>query len=288
MEQNYYNFVTTLYKFLFDVNRYVPTSDLDKILAVYKELDMQKVIIFVNKILTNNEENIKTNNATIFEQEFLILPSLNLSTLWSQMNPNQQKKVWMYLNMLTLQTSIFFSQDFNPYVGLKCETTDYGVNEMLSSIPDIDEDRPMGMGIGTIIALTGLDKMVDINKFTDELKNMTDEQMETYISQIKIALGPNNAATGDLFSNMLVNMSDEFKQGKNLDEVINKVGNSMSASMKDNNISPKQLLSAAKTFSSQCKNPDGTSMFAENNPFTMLEKFMEEILMNKICKNVMQ
>ncbi len=288
MEQNYYNFVTTLYKFLFDVNRYVPSPEVDKILEVYKDFDMKKVIILVHKIFKSNEDNINTNNANLFNQSFNILPSLDLSPLWHKMNPNQQKKIWTYMSMLLLQTDIFFSDDvpnvevvdvkpvvpeFNPYIGVGNSTQTYGVNEMLSSIPAIEEDQPMGIGLDTVIKMTGLDKMIDFDKFKNELKNMTPEDIDNATNNLRQALGPDNNATGDLISSMLVNISDELKKDdKNLQKILESVATNVSSSVAENNITVPQLINSAKVFASQCKTPDGAPMFGNMNPFAMLEK----------------
>jgi hypothetical protein len=292
MEQNYNNFVITFYKFLFDINRYVPTSELNKILEVYKDFDMKKVIVLVHKLLKNNEEYINTTNVNLFNNDLFMLPSFNLSQLWFKMNPNQQKKVWMYMSMLLLQTEIFFTgedtntqpvaevkavvPEFNPYVGIGGGGQDYGVNEMLSSIPTIDEDQPMGMGIGTIIKMTGLDKMIDINKFTDELKNMSSEDIDKSVAQMRLVLGPENNATGDLISSMLVSISDELKKDdgaeKNLEKILSAVTANISSSVAENNITVPQLINSAKAFASQCKTADGSPMFGGANPFALLEK----------------
>jgi len=296
MEQNYNNFVITLFKFVYDINRYVPTTEGDKILEVYKELDMKKVIVLVHKLLKCNEEYINTNNSNLFSNDFFILPSLNLSLLWFKMNPNQQKKVWTYMSMLLLQTEIFFTEnvsgtnseivpekkvvpEFNPYIGIGNSTQEYGVNEMLSSIPAIDEDQPSsGLGLSTIIKMTGLNKIIDIDKFTNELKNMTPEDIDNSVAQMRLVLGPENNATGDLISTMLVTISDELKKDegseKNLEKILSAVTSNISSSVAENNITVPQLLNSAKAFAGQCKTADGTPMFGGANPFAFLEKMM--------------
>ncbi len=290
MEQNYYNFVTTLYKFLFDINRYVPSPEVEEILEVYKNLDMKKVIILVHKLFKSNEENISKNNADLFSEPFFILPSLNLSSLWYKMNPNQQKKIWTYMSMLSLQADIFFAddipiveptdvkpvvQEFNPYIGVGNSSQIYGVNEMLSSIPAIEEDQPMGLGLDTVIKMTGLDKMIDFDKFKNELKNMTPEDIDNATNNLRQALGPDNNATGNLISSMLVNISDELKHDdKNLQKILESVASKVSSSVAEDNITVPQLINSAKVFANQCKNPDGTPMFGNMNAFAFLEKFV--------------
>lgn len=313
-EQHYKNFVATFYKFLYDINRYVPTLEVDQILAAYKDFDMVKVIFRVHKLLKANENEINQNNMKLFSEEFCILPSIDLSSLWRKMNSNQQKKIWTYLGMLLLQTDIFYgvnddnhdnhdntvnekqiaTTEFNPYVGIGNSNQNYSLNEMLSSIPTIEEDQPMDMGIDAITKMMGLDKMININEISDKLKNMTDEDLDKAKVQLKKAFGAeNDEATGNFINTMVESLADEVKKddNKSFQKILETMAPKVQASIAENNLNIPQLMNSAKNFAKQ-QNPNAAQMFGGIDPFAMIERFaggtMNEQECKKECDNMMK
>jgi hypothetical protein len=291
MEHHYKNFVATFYKFLYDINRYVPTSEINQLLPKYKDLDMVKVLYRVHKLLKNNEQYIQNSNTALFNQDFYILPAINLSSLWRKMNPNQQKKVWTYLSMLLLQTDIFYdvqeekkepivtveekTTEFNPYVGIGNSNQNYCVNDILCSIPTVEEDEPMDLGrLDMMMKMTGLDKMLNMQEITSKLKNMTDEDLDKYTEELKIAFGAENNPN---VSNFVVDMMEGIKEVKKDDELslpkmLQTMGPMVQASMEENNLDNTQLLNSAKNFAKQHREAGGQPLFGGIDPFAMIEK----------------
>lgn len=312
-EQHYKNFVATFYKFLYDINRYVPTSEMEQILNAYKDFDMVKVIFRVHKLLKAIENDIQKCDVKLFSKDLFILPSINLSSLWNRMNPNQKKKIWTYLSMLLLQTDIFYSADtnneennnndnkqvttteFNPYVGVGNSNQNYSINEMLSSIPTIEEDQPMNIGIDAITKMMGLDKMININEIASKLKNMTDEDRDKATEQLKVAFGAeNDPATCNFITSMVNNLTEEVQKGEgdtSLQKILESMAPKVSASIAENNLNVPQLMQSAKNFAKN-QSPEAAQMFGGIDPFAMLEKFaggtMNEQECKKECDNMMK
>lgn len=310
-ETHYKNFVATFYKFLYDINRYVPTVEMDDILTKYKDFDMVKVIFRVHKLLKASENYVHECDAALFSSDFFILPSINLSFYWQQMNTNQKKKIWTYLSMLMLQTDIFYDMstdnveiekivekptvpEFNPYVGIGCSTQNYCVNDILCSIPTIEEDQPMGIGIDAITKMMGLDKMININEISDKLRNMTDEDLDKATTHLKMAFGAeNDPATSNFIESMVGSLADEIKKDdgeKSLQKTLEAMAPKVQASIEENGLDVHQLMNSAKNFAKQQKG--NGQMFGGLDPFAMLERFaggaMSEQECKKECDNMMK
>lgn len=286
METDYKNFIATLYKCLYDINRYVPDPNIAKLLDQYKNLDMIKVLYRVHKLLKSNEQYIQNNDSNLFNQGFTILPSINLSLMWNKMNQNQQKKIWTYLNMLLLQTDIFYSSneekqptekpEFNPYVGIGNSNQDYNVKDMLCSIPTVDEDEPMDVNrIDMMMKMMGLDKMLDMSNITDKLRSMTDEDIDKYTEELKIAFGAeNDPGVSNFVETMMDGLTSEIKKGDeiSLPQMLQSLGPKIQESMIENNLDNTKLLNTAKNFARQHREAGGNTTIGGIDPFAMLDK----------------
>src|SRR5689334_8905240 len=98
MEEHYKNFITTLHKFIFDLNRYIPSDGTKEALQIYDKLDFAKVIFRLYHLLNNNLEKVKNKDETLFTSSFILLPNIDLSLYWTQLIKGQKDKLWLYLN----------------------------------------------------------------------------------------------------------------------------------------------------------------------------------------------
>lgn len=302
-EQHYVNFVSTFYKFLYDCNRYTPNESITKVLEVYKDLDMTKIIFRTHKLLKNIEIQINNNDSSIFDNELFILPSFDFSQCYKQMNTNQKKKMFMYLNMLLLQTDIFYEtpketiietkepQEFNPYVGVGNSNQNYSVNDILSSIPSIDEDdNSSGGGLGgieSVMKLMGLDKMINMQEITNKLNNMTDIDLEEATTNVKLAFGiEDNTAKAIFIESMVSDLTNEIKNNNGaitLPHLINTMGSKMQESINESGVDMKDLAQSANHFiKTQGNNPQFNT--GGINPMKMLEKLTSGVATKEECE----
>ena len=247
MENHYKNFLTTLYKFLYDLNRYDPSDNLENVLGIYKDLDKSKVIFNVYHLLNDNATMIKNRDDTLFTQPFNILPIVNVSPSWPKLIKGQRDKVMTYLNILLIESSLLIHPppvqnstldlnqknisldiegkeqqqalvknanepiDIDPFVGVSSGGT-FGVDGLYSTIPSLDEDKPTGgLSIETISSMIGLDKMVNFGELTEQLKNMKKEDIESATNNMMNMLGNNaDPSTKNLISGMLNSVKEEL------------------------------------------------------------------------------
>ena len=342
MEQHYKNFITIFYKFLYDLNRYAPNEGSQKVMDIYNDLDMAKVIFRTHHLLKDNLQMIKDRNDLLFKNEFTIFPGINISIFWPKLIKGQKDKLWTYFNILMIETEILinFNNDnklqhnndnklqhnnesmpvnnltnenlkensninnnindseknnindnekkelvFDPYVGIGSEIQTYGVNEMFSSIPTFDDDKPSGPGLDTLANIIGINKMIDLDELANQLKNMKKEDIENATNSIKGLLGDKiDEKTSNIITDMLSNISDELKKSemgkgdplKNILNVAETVAERMKPSINQDNLS--QLINSTQVFANQCKDKDGNSMFGDKmNPFALLGQFANNI-----------
>ena len=319
MEEHYKNFITTLYKFIFDLNRYVPNDGTKEALQIYDKLDTAKVIFRLYHLLNNNLDKIKNKDETVFNTPFIILPNIDLSVCWSKLIKGQKDKLWIYLSILSVETDILVNSkqetgskqesvtkqdtpspskdlvikeenqavkkdDFDPFIGVGKDDEEFGVDQMYAAVPTLDEDRPSGVGIETIMNLTGIDKMINMDELTSQLKNMNKEDIDNATNSIKAYLGPNvDSNTTNLISDMLMSVSEELKnndlgKGANpiatIKNIAETVASKMRPNIEKNNIDISQLINATQAFGNNLKDKNGNPMFGNGNvnPFALLSQ----------------
>jgi hypothetical protein len=217
---SYYNkYIENMHKFISDLDRYYSTEGTRIFLEKYTSLNFEKVIKRFNAITKNVKDRIKTKDITLFDNEFKILPGIDLRIIWQNLIHGQKEKVWVYLNIMqTLGESALKEQygtdlEFNPYLGIGNDTKDFTIDKLNAdiSMPDNNNSK-LDLNI---VSSMGLDKMIDVNKFKDELVGMTNEDISNVSDNIEDILGTNiNDDTKKSISNMITNIRDKVKTNK--------------------------------------------------------------------------
>jgi len=306
METHYKNFLTTFYKFVYDINRYVPSTSTQKALEVFNSLDIAKLIFRTYHLLKDNSAKLNNKDETLFQQSFIILPDVDVAVVWPKLIKGQKDKVWTYLNILQIESEFLMNPqqttqisepvtvvsvpeekkplEFNPYVGIgETNNKEYGVTEMYSALPAMEDDKPSGPGIEAIANMIGINKLINIEELTNQLKNMKKEDIESATNSIKGLLGNNvDEKTSDLITSMLTNISDEMKNSemgegdplKKILSIAESVAGKMKPQIEKDNIDVSQLINSTQIFASQCKDKNGKPMFGDKmNPFALLGQF---------------
>lgn len=311
MEQHYDSFLTTFYKFIFDLNRYAPSEGTQKALDVYKNLDIAKVIFRTYHLLKDNSTQINNKDETLFNLPFIVLPDIDVSKSWPILIKGQKDKLFTYLRILMIETDILINQqpkqldqtqtqenketndvivkvtpslEFDPYVGVGENNSEkFGVNEMFSSLDNIEDETTAGPGLETIMKMTGIHKLVNLSELSEQLKNMKKEDIENATNNIKELLGDSvDPSTTSLITDMLTNISEEMKNNdmgkgdplKNILNIAESVASKMKPQIENNNIDMTQLLNSTQMFANQCKDKNGKSLFEGGmNPFALLGQF---------------
>ena len=310
MEQHYKNFVATLHYLVSDLNRYYPTTGATKLLECYDKLNIAKVIFKVNNILKLNSTLINNKNVNIFNKTLILLPDIDLSIYWTKLTAERKDKLWTYLKILLIESDILmnFNQqhssteptsltpkivadnvitdsekkkdEFNPYIGVGSNDINFGVGEVMSITSSIVDEPRSAPGLETMVSLFGIDKMIDMNSLTEQLKNLKKEDIDMATDSLKNYLGMNiNDKTSELISDMITSISSELsnmnsdKPLTNILKIAESVAIKMKPKISQQNIDIHQLLNSTQSLASQCKDNDGNPLFKDNmNPFNLINQ----------------
>lgn len=283
------NFVSTLHKFITDLNRYYPNESCEKFLNIYDSLDMNKILLKLLHVMRKNVVKLESKDNSLFEHELVIIPGINTSLLWNKLTSGQQNKCWTYLQILYFNADLIEKitnnkqDDFNPYEGI-CpdkKLEDYSVNDLVETINM--EDEEIGTpGLESLAKMFNLDKMFDLDKLKEQLSNMTDEEMNNASEGIKKLLGNNlDERSTELVTNMISEIKTELKNEKidknaNPFEIINKIANNVATNVrpKINDADMQKLFNATQNNTSGFNPMDMMKKFGINDKASM-EKLME-------------
>ena len=213
----------------------------------FDQLNMALVRNRLSPVLKSNEKSLKNKDNSLFNNNFIILPNIDLKDIWSGLSSGQKKKVWTYLNLLLALVDLFDDSvvdsavdsaegkeddiEFNPFVGVG-KDGELGVNDIIG-----EDEGPPEVGIGSMTKMLGLDKILDVENLQSELKNMNEEEIDKATQSIKSMIGPQMGGNaGNLIDNMLKNVTDELKnndlsKGDPMKNIM-KIAESVAAKMK--------------------------------------------------------
>lgn len=106
MEEYNARFKETLHKFVKEVHKVTQSKNTEKILNVFHKLKMDKT---QEKILTNltpYADQIKNRDEQMFENKIILIPGINLHTVWNKLSDSQKNKCWLYLKILYILSEI--------------------------------------------------------------------------------------------------------------------------------------------------------------------------------------
>jgi hypothetical protein len=336
IQKHYENFLTTLYRFIHDLDRYHQTDGTKQTLEIYNKLDMAKVIFRIYTMLHKNNALLSNKDEILFQNEFKILPNVNVSEIWSTLVTGRKQKVWTYLSILQIESDIIVNSSskhktqkvqpeivpviqtdenqeeekeekeeeetadkkdpepfvFNPYVGIGNaigpDENDYGVEEMYASLANMpDEDTSVGPGLESLANIIGLDKMIDFDGLSEQLRNMKSEDIDNATNNIKEMLGSGvDENTANMIGSMLTDISDEMKTKdlgkgsgfKNIMSIAETVAGKMKPKIQNGELDINKLVNSTKAFANNCVDENGNPLFdADSGPMAMLTQLMGQM-----------
>jgi hypothetical protein len=317
MEEFYKRFITTLKEFLSTLNRYKKTNGVEKFLNIYDNLDHRKLMFRYYNITRDLSLKIKSRDETIFNNPINLFPGIDLSQLWTHFTKGQKEKIWTYLHMLfviselilvdksdknkskeispqTTQTTQTTQEttlstikneenklDFDPYVGVGGNDTNYSIDEMFSgpdTLPGTESTIPGISSMAGMMNMGSMGSMLNIGELRDQFKNMTKDDINDATNNIKNLLGPNvDDNTSNLISDMLTNITEELKSDdmangdpfKNIIKIAETVADKMKPQMESGNVDLNKLWD-----STQKLGQNSDAFGGGVNPFSMMTKMM--------------
>lgn len=314
MEQYYNQLITNLNGFVSDLNRYIPNEGCSKFLEVFDKLDMGKVMLRYLNSMRDHEDELKNRNEVMFTNDLIVFPNINLSEFWPNLSTGQKNKVWTYLQILYVQCELILNfkessesssdknktlktivenmkeaetveNEFNPYLGVGNNNTDYSVNDILSGCENI-ADGIHKPGLSSFAGTIGLDKMLDVDKLSDQLKNMKKEDIDQATSNIKGLLSTNiDEKTSSILDVMLSNIQEELQRddvasGNPLDKIMKiaeKISDKIKPKIESEGLDVSKLWSSTQNLANSCTDENGKTPFTGGiDPFSLINKLMTQ------------
>lgn len=183
---------------------------------------------------------------------------------------------------------------FNPFIGVGENKENYGVNDLLSG-PKLLPDQT-SPGIDGVTKLLGIDKILNLEDLSKQLKNITKEQIDQAKNSIRSLLGDVDENTSEMIDLMLNDITDELKKEdiskghpiNNLVKIAECVAHRMMPKIDPKKVDMNKVWNSTKNIASKCYDKDGKPIFdGPNNPLSIVTTLMEK-QMNQMQQKTMQ
>lgn len=170
----------------------------------------------------------------------------------------------------------------DPYIGVGKNISEYGIDDLLSG-PQLLPDQT-APGVDGITKLFGIDRLLNIEGLTEQLKNITKEQIEQASISLKSLLGDVDENTSEFIDLMLTDITEQLnnkdiKGGSpinNLFKIAECVAQKIAPVVERNGIDMTKVYDQTKNMASKCCDEKGNPMFSgPNNPISMITNMME-------------
>ena len=278
MEQLSQEFSLTLFELLRYLHTIFPTEDTEKLIDIYQKLDMNKIVIRINTILSKHKDTIEKDELepTMFVKPIFILPNIDLSKYYPRLNKDKKNRILLILKMLLLQSDMILSLQRKKNLFHKSEKINLSVGKLFDG-QEYDKDIDP-KDLASMSKVLGLDKMIDMKGLSEQLQTMTPEDIDKATDNIMGILG-NDTGSKKMIGDMLGMISGELKatdlKEKNPMELITgiakKVAKRMNPKLKSGEMNPDDLMKSMESLSGNIGNSDifKQVMGAINNPDEM-------------------
>ena len=160
----------------------------------------------------------------------------------------------------------------------------FGVENLLASSQDIKNEISTP-GIGSMAKMLGVDKMLNMEELSNQLKNINKAEIDEATINIKKLLGSNvDENTSDMIGNILNDITDQLKSSdlssgdpiQNIINIAEKVAQNTLPKIDKNKVDIKKVLESTQNLASNYKDKDGNPFMANGvNPLDILSSLMQ-------------
>lgn len=294
-----------IYELVVNLHKYYPNDGCAIIIDLYNKLDISLVLVKFLKImekyhflLKNKHDLDDADEETIFGVDLIILPDINLKNIWPHLTINQKKKIWVQLRLIYLtgmhvlatETPTIINKKSDNTIVQQTENTDvakntedknnfyvdpikgvgqnidnYDTNALLKSTELLGSAGPKEFNVETIMGMLKLDKYIDLDKMTDQLNNMSSEDVEAATSNIQSMLVVKDENTQNFLGNLLSNIKNklneaDFSEGNSTNKmqqfitIAGQIADDLRPQIENKNIDAKSILNNATGLIKQMAN----------------------------------
>ena len=269
---------------------------------------------------------LKENNKQV---TLTIIPGLDMIYSWYCLSEQDQEKLWFYLDnlfitsirMINLVNETNFDNkllkelnyakikldfvtafpdqsvinvmnlDIDPFLGVGVNNnSDFGVENMLESTKDLVEQGTQTPGLGSMAKMLGVDKMLNMEELSKQLKNINKSEIDDATKNIKKLLGANvDENTSEMIGTILNDITDHLKSediaaGDPIQNIINiaeKVAKKAIPKIDKNKVDMNKIFESTKNLANSYTDQNGNPLLSGgNNPLAMLTSMMNGQMKN--------
>ena len=164
---------------------------------------------------------------------------------------------------------------------------DFGVDNMIASTQDL-KNEVTAPGISSMAKMLGVDKMLNMEELSKQLKNINKSEIDEATSNIKNLLGSNvDENTSDMIGNILNDITDQLKSSdlstgdpiQNIISIAEKVAQNTLPKIDKNKVDIKKVFESTQNLANNYKDKDGKPFMANFgngvNPLDILTSLMQ-------------
>lgn len=172
-------------------------------------------------------------------------------------------------------TSLLPKEEFNPFVGVGQNNQEYSVNDIMSGPKDVSlNGENSNFGISSVASMmgvgVGLDKMLDLNKIAQELKNIDKKEIDNATANIMKLMGANvDSNASEMITMMLQDITSELKKDdlskgnplENIFKIADTVAQRIAPKIDPSKIDQKTMLSSTMNLAKNMSDSQGNKIF---------------------------
>ena len=202
---------------------------LDSYRKENSSFDEGKIIKKIYKIVKKNMTLIKEKKSDLFtlkdeENRILtIIPGIDIGLIYNYLDDKENLSFWQYMYLMLISAIKMINSAnsdnkkeneeinellkimeleitktgvtvngmmFNPFIGIGQENTEYSINELYTGeMEGIDNSKVPSVGIDMVLQSLGVDKMLNMDKLNDQLKNISENDVQEATKNITELLG---------------------------------------------------------------------------------------------------
>ena len=205
-----------------------------------------------------------------------------INELKSQLNIQNKQIYDEFWNKFPKNTLVTKQIEFNPYIGVGENHNQYGVNDLLSGPKTLPHQISPDDGVTKLL---GIDKLLNLEELSKQLKNITKEQIDQAKNGIVSMLGNDiDKDTSEMIDLMLNHITDELKKEdisddpiSNLTKIAECVATKMTPKIDPKKVDMNKVWNSTRNIANKCCDKDGKPLFSgPNNPLSMVTNLMEK------------
>jgi hypothetical protein len=227
-----------------------------------------------------NNDNIKNNNF-----DMALLKEFNYSKI--------KKAFTDFLEKFPESSVInIYNLDVDPFLGIGVQQDDFGVSDMVVQSQDSNNTGSGSgsgsssmAGIGSMMKLMGVDKMLDMTELSKQLQNIGKTEIDDATENIKSLLGNNlDEGTTEMIGTILNDITDQLKNGdmssgnplEHIMGIAEKVAKNTMPKIDKNKIDMSKILESTNNIANNYRDKDGKPVLSgAANPFSMLSGLLQ-------------